>query len=86
MTNSEQICSELGKLYFLKELEKSDLVYINDFYNENNKILKNMRICEIIEEFKMLNLINLIFIKEEYIKVKYYKYVRHMEAIKQFRR
>lgn len=60
--------------------------FINDFYNENKKVLKNMRICEIIEGFKMLNLINLISIKEEYIRVKYYRYVRHMEAIKQFRR
>lgn len=60
--------------------------FINDFYNENKKALKNMRICEIIEGFKMLNLINLISIKEEYIRVNYYKYVRHMEAIKQFRR
>ena len=60
--------------------------FINDFYNENKKALKNMRICEIIEGFKMLNLINLISIKEEYIRVNYYKYVRHMESIKQFRR
>lgn len=30
MTNSEQICSELGKLYFFKELEKSDLLYTVD--------------------------------------------------------
>ena len=60
--------------------------FINEFYNENKKVLKNMRICEIIEGFKMLNLINLISIKEEYIRVNYYKYVRHMESIKQFRR
>ena len=60
--------------------------FINDFYNGNKKALKNMRICEIIEGFKMLNLINLISIKEKNIRVNYYKYVCHMEAIKQFRR
>lgn len=55
---------------------------INDFYNDDKKILKNMRICEIIEELTMLNFINLININEEYIRVDYYKYVLHMEAIK----
>lgn len=60
--------------------------FINEFYNDNKKVLKNMRICEIIEGFKMLNLINLITIQEDYIRVNHYKYVLHMEAIKQFRR
>ncbi len=60
--------------------------FINEFYNDNKRVLKNMRICEIIEGFKMLNLINLITIQEDYIRVNHYKYVLHMEAIKQFRR
>ena len=60
--------------------------FINEFYNENKKVLKNMRVCEIIEGFKMLNLINLITIHEDYIRVNHYKYVLRMEAIKQFRR
>ena len=60
--------------------------FINEFYNENKKALKNMRVCEIIEGFKMLNLINLITIYEDYIRVNHYKHVLHMEAIKQFRR
>ena len=60
--------------------------FINDFYNENKKVLKNMRVCEIIEGFKMLNLINLITIHKDHIRVNHYKYVLHMEPIKQFRR
>ena len=38
MTNSEQICSELGRLYFFKELEKSDLVYINNEDNQEREL------------------------------------------------
>lgn len=38
MTNSEQICSELGKLYFFKELEKNDLVYINEDSNQEKEL------------------------------------------------
>ena len=38
MTNSEQICSELGKLYFFKELEKSDLVYIDEADNQEKEL------------------------------------------------
>lgn len=38
MTNSEHICSELGKLYFFKELEKSDLIYFNDEDNQENEL------------------------------------------------
>ena len=60
--------------------------FIDEFYNDNKKILKSMRICEIIEGFKMLNLINLITIKEEYIRINHYKDVLRMEAIKQLRR
>ena len=60
--------------------------FIEEFYNDNKKALRNMRICEIIEGFKMLNLINLIIINEEYIRVNHYKHVLHMEAITQFRR
>ena len=60
--------------------------FTDEFYNDNKKILKSMRICEIIEGFKMLNLINLITINGEYIKINHYKHVLHMEALKQFRR
>lgn len=59
--------------------------FIDEFYKDNKKILKHIRICEIIEAFKMLNLIGLININGEYIKINYYKDVHHMEAIKQFR-
>lgn len=38
MTNSEKICSELGKLYFFKELEKSDLVYKNKEDNQEKEL------------------------------------------------
>lgn len=38
MTHSEQICSELGKLYFFKELEKSDLVYLNSEDNQEREL------------------------------------------------
>lgn len=38
MTQSEQICSELGKLYFFKELEKSNLVYINSDNNQEKEL------------------------------------------------
>ena len=38
MTNSEHICSELGKFYFFKELEKSDLIYFNDEDNQENEL------------------------------------------------
>ena len=60
--------------------------FTDEFYNDNKKILKSMRICEIIEGFKMLNLINLITINEEYIRINHYKDVLRMEAIKQLRR
>lgn len=38
MTNSEKICSELGKLYFFKELEKSDLVYTDNGDNQEKEL------------------------------------------------
>ena len=60
--------------------------FIDEFYKDNKKILKHIRICEIIEGFKMLNLIGLININGEYIKINYYRDVYHMEAIKQFRK
>lgn len=34
MTKSEQVCEELGKLYFFKELIKSDLIYITETNEE----------------------------------------------------
>ena len=38
MTKSEKICNELGKLYFYKELVKSDLVYIINEKNEEKEL------------------------------------------------
>lgn len=49
--------------------------FLNDFYNDNKEVLQDMRICEIIEGLKMLNLIELISIDDDSIKITDYKAV-----------
>lgn len=56
MTNSEKICSELGKLYFYKELEKSDLVYTTEDSNQEKELADSI--------FRVGNFIFAVQIKE----------------------
>lgn len=55
--------------------------FINDFYNDNKEKLQDMRICEIIEGLKMLNLIELINIDEDSIKITDYKAVLQIQEM-----
>ena len=59
--------------------------FINEFYNENKKVLKNMRICEIIEGLKMLNLIELITINEDSIKLNDYKALLQLQEMRKLK-
>ena len=55
--------------------------FINEFYNDNKKSLQDMRICEIIEGLKMLNLIELINIDDDSIKIIDYKAVLQIKEM-----
>lgn len=55
--------------------------FINDFYNDNKEKLQDMRICEIIEGLKMLNLIELINIDDDSIKITDYKAVLQIKEM-----
>lgn len=56
--------------------------FIYDFYNDNKEKLQDMRICEIIEGLKMLNLIELITINEDSIKLNDYKALLQLEEMR----
>ena len=55
--------------------------FLNDFYKDNKEALQDMRICEIIEGLKMLNLIELINIDDESIKIIDYKAVLQIKEM-----
>ena len=55
--------------------------FLNDFYNDNKEVLQDMRICEIIEGLKMLNLIELISIDDDSIKITDYKAVLQIKEM-----
>ena len=55
--------------------------FLNDFYNDNKEVLQDMRICEIIEGLKMLNLIGLISIDDDSIKITDYKAVLQIKEM-----
>lgn len=55
--------------------------FLNDFYKDNKETLQDMRICEIIEGLKMLNLIELINIDEDSIKITDYKAVLQIQEM-----
>ena len=55
--------------------------FLNDFYNDNKEVLQDLRICEIIEGLKMLNLIELINIDEDSIKIIDYKAVLQIQEM-----
>ncbi len=55
--------------------------FLNDFYNDNKELLQDMRICEIIEGLKMLNLIELINIDDDSIKITDYKAVLQIKEM-----
>lgn len=55
--------------------------FLNDFYKDNKETLQDMRICEIIEGLKMLNLIELINIDEDSIRIIDYKAVLQMQEM-----
>lgn len=55
--------------------------FLNDFYNDNKEVLQDMRICEIIEGLKMLNLIELISIDDDSIKITGYKAVLQIKEM-----
>ena len=59
--------------------------FINDFYNDNKKSLQDMRICEIIEGLKMLNLIELINIEENSIKITDYKALLQLQEMRKLK-
>lgn len=59
--------------------------FINNFYKENKKSLRDMRICEIIEGLKMLNLIELITINEDTIKLNDYKALLQLENMRKLK-
>ena len=59
--------------------------FINDFYNDNKKSLQDMRICEIIEGLKMLNLIELINIDENSIKITDYKALLQLQEMRKLK-
>ena len=54
---------------------------LNDFYKDNKETLQDMRICEIIEGLKMLNLIELINIDDDSIKITDYKAVLQIKEM-----
>ena len=55
--------------------------FLNDFYKDNKEVLQDMRICEIIEGLKMLNLIELINIDEDSIRIIDYKDVLQIQEM-----
>lgn len=55
--------------------------FLNDFYKDNKEALQDMRICEIIEGLKMLNLIELINIDDDSIKITDYKAVLQIKEM-----
>lgn len=55
--------------------------FLNDFYKDNKEALQEMRICEIIEGLKMLNLIELINIDDDSIKITDYKAVLQIKEM-----
>lgn len=55
--------------------------FLNDFYRDNKETLQKMRICEIIEGLKMLNLIDLINIDDDSIKITDYKAVLQIKEM-----
>lgn len=55
--------------------------FLNDFYKDNKEALQDMRICEIIEGLKMLNLIELINIEDDSIKIIDYKAVLQIQEM-----
>ena len=55
--------------------------FLNDFYKDNKEALQDMRICEIIEGLKMLNLIELINIDEDSIRIIDYKAVLQIKEM-----
>lgn len=55
--------------------------FLNDFFKDNKEVLQDMRICEIIEGLKMLNLIELINIDEDSIKIIDYKAVLQIQEM-----
>lgn len=55
--------------------------FLNDFYKDNKETLQDMRICEIIEGLKMLNLIELININDDSIKITDYKAVLQIKEM-----
>lgn len=59
--------------------------FINEFYNDNKKSLQDMRICEIIEGLKMLNLIELITINEDSIKLNDYKALLQLQEMRKLK-
>lgn len=67
----EGLCKEAAK--YGKRIDYKSKAFIERFYNNNRKVLQNMRTSEIIEGLKMLNLINLISIESDYIKMNHYK-------------
>ncbi len=55
--------------------------FLNDFYRDNKETLQEMRICEIIEGLKMLNLIELINIDADSISIIDYKAVLQIQEM-----
>lgn len=55
--------------------------FLNDFYEDNKEALQDMRICEIIEGLKMLNLIELINMDEDSIKITDYKAILQIQEM-----
>ncbi len=52
---------------------------------DNKKSLQDMRICEIIEGLKMLNLIELITINEDSIKLNDYKALLKLQEMRKLK-
>ena len=72
----EGLCKEAAR--YGKRIDYKSKEFIERFYNNNRKVLQNMRTSEIIEGLKMLNLINLISIDGDYIKMNHYKIILYL--------
>ena len=69
----EGLCKEAAM--YGKRIDYKSKTFIERFYNNNKRVLQDMRTSEIIEGLKMLNLINLISIDSDYIRMNHYKII-----------
>jgi len=69
----EGLCKEAAR--YGKRIDYKSKDFLERFYNNNKKVLQDMITSEIIEGLKMLNLINLISIDSNYIKMNHYKII-----------